>query len=360
MPTSRRARRWLIALAILAALGLVAVGLLGRLLQPERLTPLILGRAGEALGLELATEAPVDYALRPEPRLVLPGFTATVPGEATPLLRARRIELALPWSTLRGGDGPVTVTRIRLVAPELDVDALRRWLDARPAGPDTGLDLPVLTDGLEIENGRVRGAGWALEALRLELPELVPGAPARVEAAAVVDVGGDRLYPIQVVLAATPSTPAGDLLLDALRLDLDAPSPLPALETEGMLRWGATIRLALQGRLEDWPREWPVLPLPDDAAPSSPDATPLAFALRYDGGPDLAGALRIELARHDAQARIEAAPAAVLEWLDAPTASPLPPLRGRVEIPVLETAGVRASGVVVELQDATPADADGD
>ncbi|KFN51105.1 hypothetical protein [Arenimonas composti] len=177
-PTTRtpKRRRWPRVLAVLAILLLAAAWWIDHQLEPHRLANTVLARAGAALGLELSYEGDPDYALRPEPRLRLPRFSARVPGAATPLLTADRLEVSLPWSTILDGEA-VVITRIELDAPRLDLAALNAWLDSRPPS-DAPFELPTLTDGLRITDGRIDGDGWSLQALEVSLPRLVPQTPA--------------------------------------------------------------------------------------------------------------------------------------------------------------------------------------
>src|SRR3546814_14735152 len=103
-----RRRKTLIVLAIVAAMFIVAAWLVARLLQPERLTPMLLAAITEASGLEISVGAPADYALRPEPRLRLHGVLATAPGNPQQLLEIGLLDLALPWQQLFGGAPVIT------------------------------------------------------------------------------------------------------------------------------------------------------------------------------------------------------------------------------------------------------------
>src|SRR5690606_25319385 len=125
-----RKRRWPWILGVLAGLALLAGWWLDRQLEPARLANTVLSRLGAAL--------------RPEPRLLLPGFQARVPGAAAPMFKAARVEVSLPWDTIWGGDD-VVITRIELERPQLDLDALLAWLDSRPPS-DAPFELPTLTD----------------------------------------------------------------------------------------------------------------------------------------------------------------------------------------------------------------------
>src|SRR5690606_41897955 len=95
-----RKRRWPWILGVLAGLALLAGWWLDRQLEPARLASTVLSRLGAATGLELSFEGEPDYALRPEPRLLLPGFQARVPGAAAPMFKAARVEVSLPWDTI--------------------------------------------------------------------------------------------------------------------------------------------------------------------------------------------------------------------------------------------------------------------
>lgn len=347
MAPSRHARIWLIALATLAVLLLAAVWLVGRLLQPERLTALVLDRAGRELGLELSVSEPGDYALRPEPRLVLIGLVVRRPGDDTPLLHASRAELSLPWDTLAGGEA--VVTRIGLDAPALDLPALRRWLDTRPAS-DEPLRLPRFTDGLRIDGGRVHGDGWSLDGIALSLPRLAPGESTTLALAARY-LAGDTALPFDLSLEATPRETAAGLALDDLALRSASPSPLPAFDARGRFEYGDGIALDLAGELTRWPDDWPALPEPFDAR----DA-PLPFTLAYLGSTDLAAPLALTLARDGLRFDARLAVPALLDWLDSDAGSPLPPLTGTLEAPRLVVDGIRLEGVRVEIAEDEPAE----
>lgn len=347
MPLSRRARIWLIALATVALLLAIAVWYVGRLLQPERLTALLLERAGRELGLTLRTDVPGDYALRPEPRLLLQGLTATIPGEQAPLLRAARAELSLPWSTLRGKTESITVTRIALQAPDLDLVALRRWLDSRPPS-DEPLSIPTLTDGLEITGGTLRDEGWSLAELALFLPSLRDGGAAALEATARLRLE-ERATPFTLTLAAVPAMQGETLALDDIDLRLQASSPLPNLAAKGELRYGERLMLTLDGRFEGWPEGWPALPEPLAASSS-----PLPFTLRYDGAADLSAPTSLSLARDEAKFDARAVLPELSAWLRTPPASPLPPLTGTLTAPKLVIEGIQLEDVRIRIEPGAP------
>src|SRR3546814_13689864 len=77
-------------------------------------------------------------------------MVAREPGAATPLLRARRVYVSVPWSTVRSRGAQLDITRIEFDAPVLDLPALQHWLAARPPGETR---MPTLSDGLQVVDG---------------------------------------------------------------------------------------------------------------------------------------------------------------------------------------------------------------
>lgn len=368
-----RKRRWPWILGALAGLCLLGGWWLDRQLEPVRLANTVLSRLGAATGLEMTFEGEPDYALRPEPRLLLPGFQARVPGAAAPMFKAARVEVSLPWETIWGGDD-VVITRIELQRPQLDLEAMLAWLESRPPS-DAPFELPTLTDGLRVSGGVVVANDWRADAVSLELPSLHPGKPATLALSATWH--RDELeVPLETTLTLAQAGLASSLQLDAggrLRsgasLDLawalylqgsfdahDAPlrllagelhfngeSPLPVFDGSAEAGFGEQLRLQARGELQAWPADWPALPTPLDPA------TALPFELGYAGPNDFSAPLRLDLRQGETRFEGETALPELLAWLDTPTASPLPPLLGRLEAPVLELEGVQLEGVVVEL-----------
>ena len=127
-------------LVLLAIVLLLASAMVGWLLQPERAGPYLLRQVGDALGLQLRADA-VDYRLRGTPQLVLSGLEARRPQDPQPVLTARRVFVSLPWRTLRSRGADLTVQRVELDAPVLDLPSLQRWLATRPPGGETRIDI---------------------------------------------------------------------------------------------------------------------------------------------------------------------------------------------------------------------------
>jgi hypothetical protein len=166
-------RRRIVLIVIVVALLLLAL-LLRTALQPEHATRLVLDQAGKALGLEI-TAASGEYRLRGTPQLVLHDVVAREPG-ATPLLRAKRIYLSLPWSTIRARGSDLTVRRIELDAPGFDLPAYQHWVAKRPP---SARRIPTLTDGLRIRDGRIDNDDWDVDGIDADLPSLYPDRPAQ-------------------------------------------------------------------------------------------------------------------------------------------------------------------------------------
>src|SRR3546814_7721623 len=88
-----------------------------------------------------------------------------------PLLRARRVYVSVPWSTVRSRGAQLDITRIEFDAPVLDLTALQHWLAARLPGETR---MPTLSDGLQVVDGRIDGDGWRVDGLSLSLQRLHP------------------------------------------------------------------------------------------------------------------------------------------------------------------------------------------
>jgi hypothetical protein len=239
-------------LSAIAGLLLVVILVIAHYLQPAQLTALVLDRASRALKLELHTSGPGSFAWRPEPRLVLPGLSATVPGAATPFFRSERVELALPWSTLRGRD--VVISRIVLDSPDLDLPALRRWLATRPSST-TPFKMPRLTNGLGIDNGLLRGDGWRIEHFDLALPSLADGKPATLDASGNL-LRGTMASKFELAFAGTFTGQGRGIRIAATKVALTADGELPSLTAHGNLLAADAFALDLAGNLHSLPAGW--------------------------------------------------------------------------------------------------------
>ena len=280
-----RPHRWLRRATLLLALAFGLVLVAGWLLQPQRAGRVLLALAGDALALDLRAGS-IDYRLRGTPQLVLGDVTAQRPGEAVPLLRARRVFVALPWRTLRTRGADLIVRRIELDRPVLDLPALQRWLATRP--PSTTPRLPTLTDGLRVTDGRIDNDDWRIEGVGIDVPALHPDKPLRLAVQGRYIARGMRLPADLALVLDTPQrlldrrpaglratgtlVPAGDdwrmpvrvVLTAPLRLGRDAVLLQPAtLGLAGRYRSGpatTAFRLGLHGPLAFNNATWRLVP----------------------------------------------------------------------------------------------------
>lgn len=405
----RRRGRLAIALVLVLLAGLVV--LVHWASRPRQVASVVLSQAGEALGLEITAAGTAEYRLRGMPQIVLRDVVARMPGDAVAVLRADRILLSLPWSTLRSRGRELVVHRIELDAPRLDVGALQRWQATRPPHAETRI--PRLTDGIAIRRGRVDGPGWRVESIDADVPSLAPTAPVRARLAGVLvaqatrvpfDLRGTLARPAQdaglgLAGAATVVRPGWRLALDLVlrgrprlgaELGLDAmvlrarsrylagdtrmdfglglagrlryrsgllvePAgvalrqgrALPDLQGAGRLHWGRTLDFSFAGAIRRWPAGWPALP-----PPLSRPAGPLPFELAYAGPADFTGGTRLDLRSGATHLRSDFRLPRLLDWLDADArGTPLPPFDARLSTPRLNLPGMSLHGVRIEIDD---------
>lgn len=369
MPLNPRARRWLPILAVAVALLVVAAWWVDRQLEPRRLTALVLDQAGKKLGLQLGFSGKPDYALKPEPRLLIPKFTVRGP-DGKLFLSAELAEISLPWSTIKG-DAPV-ITRIELDRPVLDVAGLQRWLATRPEEP---FELPTLTRGLVVVDGTVQGDGFRVAGLHASLPQLKTGDATRLMARGHFEKGETRVdfdstiavatpglrssyslkasgalqrkpEPLKFLLASTGRYDFGEAAttveLDSLSVSGDA--PIPGITGTGKVVLAQRLGMDLNAVLSKWPREWPALP-----EPLASEGGGLPLQLSYLGEKDFSGPVSLRVQRRDTLLDAQLRVAEVLEWMDAPPGSPLSPVTGTLTTPRLVFDGVELEGVEVEV-----------
>ena len=250
-PIRVQRRRWPRRLLALAALLVVGAIVVTHYLQPAQLTALILARASSSLHLELHVTGPGSYALRPEPRLVLPGLSAGVPGGA-PFFRSKQVELALPWDTLRGRG--TDISSIVLKSPDIDLPGLKSWLATRP--PRTApFKFPTLTRGLRIDDGLLRGSTWRIEHLDAALPSLVDGKLASLDASGGF-VRGARASKFALSFTATPAGAGNGLRIDHAHVALKSDGELPSLDAAGSMIANDDFALDVRGTMQRMPTSW--------------------------------------------------------------------------------------------------------
>ncbi|MDQ2702621.1 MAG: hypothetical protein M3Y70_07375 [Pseudomonadota bacterium] len=337
-------RRILRIVLVLAALVVVAALLLQYAMEPQRASRFLLARVGNALGLEITATGVAEYRLRGTPTLVVRDVVAREPGAARPLLRADRILLSLPWSTVRARGAVLEATRIELDAPILDLPALQHWLDGRP--PSRQERMPTLLEGIHIRNGVLDGGSWRLDDVQAELPSFAPGvsSPLRLR-------GVYRDPPVAFELSGPLRWAAGIWSVSPAQLAVRgrgeaASDPVPAIDARGGIAFGQTLALRMQGDIATWPDAWPALP-----EPLASSRSPMSFTLGYDGALDLSATASLQLQREATRFDGRFELPAVLSWFDAGSANPLPPIDGTLQTPRLDIAGAQLHGIEIGIKD---------
>lgn len=407
-----RPRRWRRRLLVLGV-ALALLSLLGTwLLQPKQLVPLILDRAGKALSLEITASPDAEARLRGTPQLIVRDLVVREHGGDAVLLRAKRVLLALPWSSVRSSGKDLVIRRVELDAPELDLAAVRAWLAKRPPSEETAI--PTLTDGLLVSDGRVTDGTLRIEDVAIDLPALHPQrrAHARIRGRAI---DGPLKLPFDLVLAMSrPANDAGIGIVGTLAFE-GGDWRLPAtVRLSGSLHFGddgiamtpatlgATARyesgdtrlpftlglhgplriaagaatlapagIALRGKdaiptldargsmafgdklalhFDGTLPQWPEA-WPALPPPVSTSRTPLPFSLHYEGKPDLSGTTALSLRRDAMSFDSRFRLYVVLGWLAQAGGSPLPPLDGTLRAAQLDISGATLEGVEVTLDD---------
>lgn len=409
-----RPRRGL-ALAAGIAVTVLLVAVLGAvvLMQPRQLARIALGSVGGALGLEIAFEGDARYRLRGTPLLEVRDVAMRQPGAAEPLLRAQRVLVSLPWSTLRDRAAPLVLERIELDAPVVDIARVQAWLAARPAG-DGGL--PTLSRGIAVRDGQLLGEGWSLQGLDLDLPAFAEAQPLAAHARGILALAeptrvhfdlqvaatapsngagasarghvhvqdADWQFPAYVVASGPARLDAGVLRVSPLRLGMSGAyqgegEPLPlvlgahgplrlregtwtlvpaafALRGEGVVPTVDATGRAAFGRallleLDGSMPHWPAA-WPALPVPLDDPAAAFAVTASYAGARDLSSPLLLQLRQQRAQAEARFRVADVFAWMEAgSTGTPLPPVQARASAPRIELAGAVLEGVELVIED---------
>lgn len=127
-----------------------------------------------------------------------------------------------------------------------------------------------------------------------------------------------------------------------------AENPIPDAIAHGRIAFGDALALDLDGEIARWPAAWPELP-----APLHRPRGPVAVGLVYLGAADMSAIVQLRASKDATRFNGRFRIAAITDWLDTGMATPLPPLDGSVDTPLLEIAGARLQGVHVEVDDPT-------
>ncbi len=370
MSLSKRARRiWIFLIGFGLILGIGALWL-NQQLEPVRLTNTVLGKLGKELNLKFEFEGLPSYAMKPEPRLILPNLKVINPIDNQVFLSAKRVEISLPWSTILG-DTP-HITRIEADDPVLYLRGLKAWQATRPATP---FEVPTFTSGLEINNGQLVDDGYSINKIMLSLPYLEDQQLLEAEISGVFRQGktivsfngpltiakaglnseftldskgelslGDQPLPYQIKTAGNFASLEKSFDIKMKTLGLTSESPLPNVQAALNLSFGDQLKIDSNGTLAEWPKDWPTLP-----APLNKQTKNIPYQLNYAGKPDFSDALNLKLDIEKNKFSSTIKIAEIQAWVDQSDGSPLPPLHGQFEIPHIQLDGVSLEGVSIEI-----------
>ncbi|MGH8051648.1 MAG: hypothetical protein ACREPB_13395 [Arenimonas sp.] len=370
MSLSKRARRiwiFLIGFGLILSIG---AWWINKQLEPTKLTHTVLGKIGEELNLKFEFEGLPSYAMKPEPRLILPNLKAINPADNKVFLSATRVEISLPWSTILG-DTP-HITRIEADDPILDFPGLQAWQATRPVTP---FEVPTFSSGLEINNGQLLFDRYSIKNIQLSLPHLESQQVIEAQISGLFQQGktivsfngpltiakaglnsdfsleskadlnlGDKPLSYQIKTAGNYVSLEKSFDLNAKTLSWTSESPLPNLESSLFVSIGNTLKLKSSGTIAEWPKDWPALP-----APMNQQTKNIPYLLEYSGKPDFSDVislvLTIEKSKLDSSLKI----ADIQQWIAKKDGSPLPPLQGRLETPDIQIDGVSLEGISIEI-----------
>ncbi len=370
MSLSKRARRiwiFLISFGLILAIGAWWVNVQ---LEPTKLTRTVLGKIGKELNLKFDFDGLPSYAMKPEPRLVLPNLSVVNPIDNKVFLSAKRVEISLPWSTILG-DTPY-ITRIAADDPVLNLPVLQAWQATRPKTP---FEIPTFTNGLEINNGQVIDAGFSVSKINWSLPHLENQQAIKAKISGVFNQEktivsfdgvltiakasliseftveskgelnlGDKPLPYQIKTAGNYSSLEKSFDIKSETLSWTSESPLPNLQANLNVSLGDSLKLDSQGTIAEWPKDWPVLP-----APLNKQTQNIPYQLSYSGMPDFSDVISLNLSVDKSRFNTTLKIAEIQQWVSQKDGSLLPPLNGKFDVPNIELDGVSLEGISIEI-----------
>lgn len=370
MSLSKRARRiwiFLVSLGLILAIGAWWVN---EQLEPTKLTNTVLGKVGNQLNLKFEFTGVPSYALKPEPRLILPNFKVINPVSNTVFLSAKRVEISLPWSTILG-DTP-HITRIEADDPVLNFPGLRAWQATRPA---TAFEVPTFTNGLEVNNGQLIDTGYSISKINASLPHLENQQPIKAEVSGIFQQDktsisfngplniakaglnsqftlaskgelnlGEKPLPYQIKTNGNFASLEKSFDINSKTLSWLSESPLPNLQANLNLSFGDILIVNSSGTIAQWPKDWPVLP-----APLNQQTKNMPYQLNYSGKADFSDAISLKLSIEQSQLSSSLKIAEIQQWVENASGSPLPPLLGQLDTPIIQLDGVSLEGVSIEI-----------
>ena len=155
---------------------------------------------------------------------------------------------------------------------------------------------------------------------------------------------GDKPLPYQIKTAGNFASLEKRFDLTMKTLVLASESPLPNVQARLNLSFGEIMKIQSKGTIAEWPKDWPTLP-----APLNKQTKNIPYQLNYAGKPDFSDPLNLKLdvAKNRFSSTIKIAE--IQSWVDQTDGSPLPPLHGQFEIPLIQLDGVSLEGVSIEI-----------
>jgi hypothetical protein len=341
-PAPPKRRRTLRIVALILGLVVLVLGGAPWWFNAERVAALALSQANAATGLEWRIDGAPKLRWEPMPWLALPKLSVT-DAQGTALFSSDSVDVAVPWSTLRGE--ALVVDAIELNSPSIDLDAIGSWLSAQPEGADA--PLPTLVR-LVIRNGQLQSKDGAMSDLSLELSNLAEGQEARLIVSGVL-AKQDARYVISANASAVLQGTQQALRLESLRFALKSDGGLPNLDAQGRLQLGPTWAMALQGEVSNWPATWGELP-----QPLAENNAPFSFIASQSGADVFAAPVSLSLSRSDMSAEVLFQPEQVQAWIKDTPSKIVPPVTGKLSMPALTLDGVRMEGVEISVDESAP------
>lgn len=341
-PAPPKRRRTLRVVALILGLVVLVLGSAPWWFNAERVAALALSQANAATGLEWRIDGAPKLQWEPMPWLALPKLSVT-DAKGTALFSSESVDVAVPWSTLRGE--ALVVDAIELNSPTIDLDAIGSWLSAQPEGADA--PLPTLAR-LVIRKGQLRSNDGAMSDLSVELLNFKEGQEARLIVSGVLE-RQDARHAISANGTAVLQGTQKALRFESLRFVLTSDGGLPNLDAKGRLQLGPTWAIALQGEVSNWPSAWGELP-----QPLAENEAPFSFIASQSGTDVLTAPVSLSLSRSDVNANLLFQPEQVQAWIKGTPSKTVPPVTGKLSMPALTLEGVRMEGVEISVDESAP------
>ncbi|MEO6172397.1 MAG: hypothetical protein ABIP02_04710, partial [Arenimonas sp.] len=155
---------------------------------------------------------------------------------------------------------------------------------------------------------------------------------------------GDKPLPYQIKTQGTFASLEKSFDIHSKTLSWMGESPLPNLQANLNLSIGDNLKIDSNGIISEWPKDWPTLP-----APLNQQTKNIPYQLNYVGKLDLSDAIALKLDIDKSQFSSSVRISDMQQWIEQADGSPLPPLQGTFDMPLIQLDGVRLEGVSIEI-----------